>query len=149
SLGGSFFQGNYFTAGTAFVPTINFGVDSTDPASALFNSTSRAAIFPGIGDNDFTRAQNLYATLVGSITSINANAGLDEKTGKYVFLNQSTVRARNREIGFFAQDVWRMRPNLTVNGGLRWETQFPVTSQNDSLTLPTPDGLFGVSGPTQ
>ena len=149
SLGGSFFQGNYFTAGTAFVPTINFGVDSTDPASALFNSTSRAAKFPGIGDNDFIRAQNLYATLVGSITSINANAGLDEQTGKYVYLNQSSVRARNREIGFFAQDVWRVRPNLTVNGGLRWETQFPVTSLNDSLTLPTPDGLYGVSGPTQ
>jgi carboxypeptidase family protein/TonB-dependent receptor-like protein len=146
SFGGSFFQGNYFTTGTTFVPTINFGLDTTDPAVALFNA-NKATIFPGIGDNDFARAQNLYATLVGSVTSINANAGLDEKTGKYVYLNQSTVRARNREIGFFAQDVWRMRPNLTVNGGLRWETQFPVTSQNDSLTLPTRDGLYGVSGP--
>ncbi|HZF38255.1 MAG TPA: carboxypeptidase regulatory-like domain-containing protein, partial [Blastocatellia bacterium] len=112
SFGGSFFQGNYFTTGTNFVPTINFGVDSTDLASALFNTSSRAAKFAGIGDNDFNRAQLLYALLVGSITSINANAGLDEKTGKYVYLNQSTVRARNREIGFFAQDVWRMRPNL-------------------------------------
>lgn len=147
SFGGSFFQGNYFTTGTTFVPTINFGVDSTDPASALFNTASRSANFPGIGDTDFTRAQNLYATLVGSVTSINANAGLDETTGKYIYLNQSTVRARNREIGFFAQDVWRMRPNLTVNGGLRWEAQFPVTSMNDSLTLPTLDGLYGVSGP--
>jgi hypothetical protein len=147
SFGGSFFQGNYFTAGTTFVPTINFGVDSTDPASALFSTTSRAANFAGISDPDFTRAQNLYAVLVGSITSINANAGLDETTGKYVYLNQSTVRARNREIGLFAQDVWRMRPNLTVNGGLRWEAQFPVTSLNDSLTLPTSAGLYGVSGP--
>src|SRR5215470_4336636 len=50
-------------------------------------------------------------------------------------------------MGFFAQDVWRMRPNLTVNGGLRWEVQFPVTSLNDSLTNPTLDGLYGVSGP--
>jgi TonB-dependent Receptor Plug Domain len=146
SFGGSFFQGNYFNTGTTFVPTINFGLDSTDPVAALFTA-SKATIFPGIGDNDFTRAQNLYATLVGSITSINANAGLDENTGKYVYLNQSTVRARNREIGFFAQDVWRMRPNLTVNGGLRWEAQFPVTSLNDSLTLPTLDGLYGASGP--
>ena len=146
SFGGSFFQGNYFTTGTTFVPTINFGLDSTDPAVALFTA-NKATIFPGIGDNDFARAQNLYATLVGSITSINANAGLGEETGKYVYLNQSTVRARNREIGFFAQDVWRMRSNLTVNGGLRWEAQFPVTSQNDNLTLPTQDGLYGVSGP--
>jgi hypothetical protein len=147
SFGGSFFQGNYFTTGTTFVPTINFGVDSTDPAaSALFSAANRAAIFPGIGDDDFTRAQNLYATLVGSVTAINATAGLDEKTGKYVYLNQATVRARNREIGLFVQDVWRMSPNLTVNGGLRWEAQFPVTSLNDGLTNPTLDGLYGVSG---
>src|SRR5262249_40906490 len=93
-----------------------------------------------------TRAQNLYASLIGSITAINANAGLDEKTGKYIYLNQSTVRARAREMGFFGQDIWRMRPNLTVNLGLRWETQFPVTSLNDSLTNVTLDGLYGVSG---
>jgi hypothetical protein len=146
SFGGSFFQGNYFTTGTTFVPTINFGVDSTDAASALFNTASRTANFAGISDDDFTRAQNLYAVLVGSVTSINANAGLDEKTGKYAYLAQNTVRARNREIGFFAQDVWRLRPNLTVNGGLRWEVQFPVTSLNDSLTNPTLEGLYGVSG---
>jgi hypothetical protein len=146
SFGGSFFQGNYFTAGTTFVPTINFGLDTTDPAVALFTA-NKATIFSGIGDNDFARAQNLYATLVGSITSINANAGLAEKTGKYVYLNQSTVRARNREMGFFAQDAWRLSPNLSVNAGLRWEAQFAVTSQNDSLTNPTLDGLYGVSGP--
>ena len=82
SFGGNFFQGNYFTTGTTFVPTINFGLDSTDPAVALFTA-NKATIFPGIGDDDFARAQNLYATLVGSVTSINANAGLDEETGKY------------------------------------------------------------------
>jgi hypothetical protein len=143
NFGGTFFQGNYFTTGTTFVPNLSFGVDTTDPASALFV----AANFPGIAGSDLTRAQNLYAVLVGSITAINANAGLDEKTGKYVYLNQSTVRARVRETGFYGQDVWRMRPNLTVNAGLRWEVQFPVISQNNSLTNPTLAGLYGVSGP--
>lgn len=143
NFGGSFFQGNYFTTGTTFVPTITFGVDTTDPASALFV----AANFQGAAAADITRAQNLYATLVGSVTAINANAGLDEKTGKYVYLAQNTVRARNREMGFFAQDAWRVRPNLTANLGLRWEAQFPVTSLNNNLTNPTLDGLYGVSGP--
>ncbi len=84
NFGGSFFQGNYYTSGTTFVPTINFGVDSTDPASALF----AAANFQGAAAADITRAQNLYATLVGSVLSINANAGLDEKTGKYAYLDR-------------------------------------------------------------
>ncbi len=143
NFGGSFFQGNYFTTGTTFVPSITFGVDTTDPASALFV----AANFQGAAAADITRAQNLYATLIGSITAINANAGLDEKTGKYSYLAQNTVRARNREMGFFAQDAWRVRPNLTANVGLRWEAQFPVTSLNNNLTNVTLDGLYGVSGP--
>ncbi|HMZ19934.1 MAG TPA: hypothetical protein PLD20_18500, partial [Blastocatellia bacterium] len=143
SMGGSWFQGNYFTTGTTFVPSVVFGVDTTDPAAALFV----AANFQGAAAADITRAQNLYATLVGSITAINANAGLNEKTLKYTYLNQNTVRARNREMGLFVQDAWRLRPNLTATGGLRWEAQFPVTSLNDNLTNPTLDGLYGVSGP--
>lgn len=142
NFGGSFFQGNYFTTGTTFVPTITFGVDTTDPAAALF----AAANFQGAAAADITRAQNLYATLVGSITQIAGNAGLNEKTNKYTYLNQNTVRARNREMGFFAQDAWRVRPNLTANAGLRWEAQFPVTSLNNNLTNPTLEGLYGVSG---
>jgi hypothetical protein len=145
NFGGSFFQGNFFSTGTTFVPTINFGVNTNDPANALF-ATGATGHFPGAADADTTRAKNLYAVLVGSIISINANAGLDEQTGKYTYLAQNTVRARNREMGFFAQDVWRMRPNLTVNGGLRWEVQFPVTSLNNNLTNPTLAGLYGVSG---
>src|SRR4029078_756032 len=132
--------GNYFATGTTFVPSITFGVDTTDPASALFV----AANFQGAASPDVARAQNLCATLVGSITAINANAGLNEKTGKYTYLAQNTQRARNREMGFFAQDAWRMRPNLTVNAGLRWEVQFPITSLNNNLTNPTLDSLYGV-----
>src|SRR5262245_17383267 len=50
-------------------------------------------------------------------------------------------------MGFFGQDAWRLRPNLSVNVGLRWEAQFPVTSLNNNLTNSTLDGLYGVSGP--
>jgi hypothetical protein len=39
------------------------------------------------------------------------------------------------EVAFFAQDAWRIRPNLTINYGLRWEGQYNPTpgSSNESL----------------
>src|SRR4030095_13056349 len=52
-------------------PTINFSVDSADPANTvMFNNAN----FPGIGDTDLNTARNLYAVLTGRVTSINANA---------------------------------------------------------------------------
>ena len=33
---------------------------------------------------------------------------------------------RMREEGFFVQDSWRVRSNLTINAGLRYDVQLPV-----------------------
>ncbi|MDZ4796546.1 MAG: TonB-dependent receptor [Bryobacteraceae bacterium] len=40
--------------------------------------------------------------------------------------------------GFF-QDDWRVRPNLVLNLGLRWETTLPPTGENDSWSDFAPD----------
>src|SRR5262249_10263295 len=125
------------------VPAISFGIDTTDPANAMFVSAN----FPGAAAADITRAAAIYATLTGHITAINANARLDEKTGKYTYLGTQTERARQREWGFFAQDTWRTKPNLTLTGGVRWEVQAPYTSLNSSYAQVTYAGLFGESGP--
>jgi hypothetical protein len=34
------------------------------------------------------------------------------------------------QMGYFFQDIWRVRPNLTVNLGLRWDTWLPNVSVN-------------------
>lgn len=125
------------------VPTINFGVDTNDPAIAMFNTTN----FPGAAAADLTRAQNLYAILTGRVTAINANARLVEENGKYVYLGNAFERSHQKEMGFFVQDSWRVRQNLTVNYGLRWEVQRPFTVDNSSYTTATLDDVWGVSGP--
>ncbi len=105
-----------------------------------------AANFPGSAAADRTRAANLYAVLTGHVTAINANARLSEDDGQYTFLGPLTQRARQREIGFFAQDSWRARQNLTVTGGVRLEVQYPFTALNDVYAQTSFAELFGVSG---
>jgi hypothetical protein len=40
------------------------------------------------------------------------------------------------EIAFFAQDSWRIRPNLTINYGLRWEGQYnPDPDANNEFLI--------------
>jgi outer membrane receptor for ferrienterochelin and colicin len=42
------------------------------------------------------------------------------------------------ELAFFGQDSWRIRPNLTINYGLRWEAQYnpdPELGNNDLINL--------------
>jgi len=59
--------------------------------------------------------------------------GSDRSDG--LFLNGETNRHfRARSAGFFVQDGWKVRPNLTVTGGLRWDWDGPLYETNGLLT---------------
>jgi len=45
---------------------------------------------------------------------------------------------RSRYIGLFAQDSWRVRPNLTLNYGLRWDVSRPWSELNGQLETLVP-----------
>src|SRR5262249_42149824 len=51
------------------------------------------------------------------------------------------------ESGVFAQDAWRVRQNLTVNFGVRWEVEWPVVALKNKWAVRTYGQLFGISGP--
>src|SRR6185369_16989096 len=118
---------NYWAQNTTVVPTVGFGISSTLAGDATaFNAFS--ALQPTVGQQ--AAAASLYATLVGRINAITANVRLNEDTGKYEYLGSLITRAQLTEYGFFAQDTWRFRPNLTLTGGLRWEVQGPFQPLN-------------------
>ena len=125
------------------VPQVNFGISST--------LTGDAAAYAAFLPLNATVAQqgnaaNFYATLAGRISSIARYAGLSEDTNKYTVQGQYTSRAQQTEYGFYAQDTWRFRPNVTLTGGLRWEVQNPFKTLNGTLTQVSYAGLFGESG---
>jgi hypothetical protein len=132
------------------VPNIQLGSNSAtganlvsgDPALGMFNQGN----FPGASAAQLNQAQALYALVTGRIVSIGANAALSETSNEYEYLGNSVQRARMREAGFFIQDSWRLRPDLTINAGLRYELQFPFSPRNDSYSTATLESFCGISG---
>jgi hypothetical protein len=143
NLGGSFSQINEWTAswGTQVIPRISFGIQSTDPALAMFS----AANFPGSSSADQTNAQNLYALLTGRVSSITRSVVLGEQSKTYG-PNPTVGRLREREFGLYAQDTWKVRPGLTLTYGFRLENQYPFHFFNNTYTRPGYAGLYGISG---
>ncbi len=142
SMGGSWTQYDLWLKNQQLVPNITLGIANGDPASGLFTGAN----FPGASAAQLAAAQSLYAIMTGRVTSVAGNAALGEDSGEYEYLGNSIQRSRMREAGFFVQDSWRVRPNLTVNAGLRYELQYPFTPRNDSYSTVTLDSFCGVSG---
>jgi hypothetical protein len=142
SLGGSFTQYDIWAKNSSLLPNINFQVLPEDPANAIFSSTN----FPGASAAQITAASNLYALLTGRVSSIGADAQLDEGTGQYVYEGTGTQRGRQRETGVFAQDAWRIRQNMTLNLGVRYDIQQPFKPLNSLYSEATVAQVCGVSG---
>jgi hypothetical protein len=142
SIGGSWTQFDLWAKNQTLVPALSFDTVVGDPARGMFN----AANFPGAPNAVIQDARELYALLTGRVSFIDGDARLDENTGQYSYLGLATQRARMREAGFFIQDAWRLRPNFTINAGVRYELQFPFTPRNNSYSTATMADLCGISG---
>src|SRR3954470_661752 len=140
NFGGSLVQADVWLENQTLVPTVAFGLISTEPAVAMFN----AANFPLASAADITQAQNLYAMVTGRINSIAANARINEAGDTYVPLGKSRAQGRMREFDFFAADTWRATSNLTVSAGLRYILANPFYPTNNSYSTTTEAELYGI-----
>ena len=144
NFGASVTRVNFWQQLITVVPTVNFGISSTLAADATawnaFGSLAQTV-------NQQGAAAALYATLAGRISSITRNARLSEDTNKYTLQGDLISRAQQTEYGTYVQDTWRIRPNVTLTLGLRWEVQGPFTPLNDTYARSSSfAGLYGVSG---
>ena len=108
----------------------------------IFNQTN----FPQATNAQLTNARALYSILVGRVSSIAGNARLNVNTDEYEYMGQGLQQGRMRELGFFVQDNWRWKPNVTINAGLRYELQRPFYALNNSYATATMADVCGVSG---
>ena len=125
------------------VPGITLGFNTDfDPANGLFNTTN----FPGASSDQLTAARDTYAVLTGRVASVTSTAVLQDDTGKYVELAPSTLAGGIKVYGMFAQDSWRLKPNLTLTGGIRYDIQTPFTPFSNVMSAVTMASICGMSG---
>jgi hypothetical protein len=63
--------------------------------------------------------------LTGRVVDIAGTGRLSADTNQYVYNGKLNQKSRMNEVGLFAQDSWRIRPNITLSYGARWEVQLP------------------------
>lgn len=146
-FGGTYTQINSWQqiASTSVMPRIAFGAATNDPittgAAAPFSSTN----LPGASTTQVSDAAALYAALTGRVSSITRQLALDENSKQYGYV-PTVDRNRMKEYGWYAQDTWRARTNLTINFGIRMEKQGAFENLNGTYTRVGIDGLYGLSG---
>ena len=91
------------------------------------------------GFSDFTSQNDLrdaLASVIGRYSEYSANL-VYSGDGQLQSVGTPTDRSfATEEYEVYAQDSWRMRPNFTLNYGLRWSTSTPVYERNGLQVVP-------------
>jgi hypothetical protein len=142
------FGGNYrvvkinpFNAGGT-VPLVTVGFNDVGTLNPL-----RTNMFPGgISATDFTNATSILATLAGPIASVAETFNSADKASGLIRgqINRQTYEYWS--VGPYIGDTWRVRQNLTLNLGLRYEFVSVPVEKNGLLQLPV-GGLESILNP--
>src|ERR1051325_5365238 len=133
-------KGNHvFRFGTAarFVRILNFNdAGIVKQYTVGFNSTTNrtplvAGNFPGgISSTQLGTANSLLGLLTGAVSRVDEtfnvadrDSGFTRGVGSNRFLDYNTL-------AFYGSDAWRIKPNLSLNFGMRWEYIGPLTERH-------------------
>jgi len=146
SFGGDLRNSTDFDTGEGDPVGNYLGINSLDPALAMFNSTNYPGMnFQEANNQDPANAEALYATLVGRINDFYGYNYVNSATHQYQTLGVMKQPEAQTVGGFYFQDAWRMTPHLALNYGFRWQLSGAVHNTNDTYTSPTYSNLLGPS----
>ncbi len=93
-----------------------------------------ASQLPGISASDLTTANNLLATLTGALSSSSQTFNVKSQNSGFVNGATNLRHFVYDNYAGYIQDNWRVRNNLTIEAGLRYELYVPLR-ETDNLEL--------------
>lgn len=115
--------------------TDNESITSTAGTNGTF--TYSYLLDPCVSTNSDTASQGGCKDTSSSTPCLSVNAGVSSYQcgipGQYSVtkVNKPTISGRITDIGIYAEDDWKARPNLTISYGFRYEAQNAIHSGHD------------------
>lgn len=133
---------DHYYNGVQGFPVVSLGVVSGDPA---YNPIQG---LPNAPSSAVSEAEQLYAILTGRIAGVNGEyaylpSAHGYGTGQLTAYNLDELQ---KAWALFFQDSYRVRPNLTINYGLRWDFTGPDHDLTGFYHNADPAAVFGPSG---
>ena len=138
--------------GATVTPTLDFSTGIRSPGTTWGQPAQSAVGRAGINSTDYTRLQGTINDIMGIPSQLSQtflgdlvhNNYLPFKAGDGVTLwNQGH---RLKQYNIFVQDEWKVRTNLTINAGLRWEINPPPKEAAGGAYVPNRP-IDGSQGP--
>ncbi len=134
---------NFNDAG--IVPQFTVGFNTTTNPTPLVNNT---ASFPGgLSSTQFTTANSLLGLLTGAVSTVTQTFNVADRTSGFSRGVGSIRHLDYNTLAFYGGDTWRIRDNLSLNIGLRWEYIGPLTERDGLGLMPKDTSLAVLSDP--
>lgn len=128
--------------GTTITPGISLSRTVRPPAGITFPALATAT-GAGIASNDLNRLQGMVNDLLGIPAQINHNfiGDLNSDTFLPFQTGEKSVSLwaqgqRTKQYNLFAQDDWKIRRNMSISYGVRWEINPPPTEAGGRVYVP-------------
>jgi len=138
--------------GVALTPSISLSRTIRPPAGFTFPALATATS-PGIASNDLNRLQGMVNDLLGIPAQLSHNFIGDLRSDTFLPFQtgDKTVTLwaqgqRTKQFNFFAQDDFKLRKNISISYGVRWEVNPPPREAGGRTYVPNKniDGSEGL-----
>jgi len=110
-------------------PSVNFSRITNTPGAAFNVPTT------GINATDRNTVNSAINDLLGRVGSITQSFVAENDSAFAAARTLFLFNARYNEYDFYVQDTWKIRPNLTLDYGLRWEPKTAPQAGGDDFIL--------------